>query len=87
MIKFVVSTVDYGETCNGKAGIYNHIFDSRKDAVQWVHEDMRDWLEYHFSDKNYNSEVKFDFTKMYAYLDNDMTIGCEWNIHEIKIPC
>ena len=82
MRKFLVTAVDFGETCNGKANLIA-CCDSYDEAVEYVRNDMQDW-----ADQRAGMPIVLDFDKMSAKydwktLDNDD--GCEWNIHEISI--
>lgn len=76
MIRFIVTAVDYGDSCDGKARI---IFttNNKDEAKKFVYEDMKLWC------KNYQGlDYKCDFDDMSTSYNNNM---CEWNIEEVQI--
>lgn len=76
MIRFIVTAVDYGDSCDGKARI---IFttNNKDEAKKFVYEDMKLWC------KNYQDlDYKCDFDDMSTSYNNNM---CEWNIEEVQI--
>ena len=82
MRKFLVTAVDSGSTCNGKADLIA-CCDSYDEAVEYMRSDMQDW-----ADQRAGMPIVVDFDKMSARYDwktLDDSDGCEWNIHEISI--
>ena len=80
--KFIVSFVDYNDTCSGKANVAGP-FNTEDEAKAWVKDDMQMWL-----DNNSSTGIKFnaDFDKMsIASNDCNEDVGCEWNVHEISL--
>lgn len=79
--RYVVSFVDYNDSCDGKARI-SGLFKTEEEARAWVVDDMKQWLD------NNSGEVKFDvdYDKMsIASDDYNEDIGCEWNVHEVDV--
>jgi len=84
MNKFIVTAVDYGETCDGKARVLV-VCSTREEAKAFVRADIEKW-----ADERAGMPIVVDFDKMSAKYNwetlND-TDGCEWNIEEIEIKC
>lgn len=79
MKKYIVTAVDYGETCNGKAevlGAYN-FYD---DALNFVHADIEIWCDVYAGES-----IECDFDKMSAHFTHDPETRCEWNISTISL--
>ncbi len=78
MKKWIVTAVNKGETCDGKARVLK-VCDSKDEAKQFIKDDILDSIS------SYDSEdYDYDFDKMYAYV-KDSDIGCEWNLEEVEI--
>lgn len=76
---FVVTYVDYGETCDGKARVLAvcKSLDTAKDIVK---NDIEDWANIHASES-----IEVDFDKMCVYCCNNADDRCEWNISECNV--
>ena len=72
---WIVTCVDYGETCDGKARVLQ-ICKSKEEAKAYVKNDIENW-----ADDRAGENIRVDFGKMSArYVECDD--GCEWNIEE-----
>ena len=84
MNKFIVTAVDHGETCDGKARVLE-VCNTREEAKAFVRADIEKW-----ADDRAGIPIVVDFDKMSAKYNwetlNDPD-GCEWNIEEIEIKC
>ena len=78
MKMFIVTCVDYSETCDGKARVLD-VFKSETEAKMFVDEDMNHWESLHAGDN-----LEIDHNKMSAY-DPNADEGCEWNISQIRM--
>ena len=79
MKKFIVTAVESGDTCDGKARVLV-VCSTREEAEAFVQNDIETW-----ADEREGEDIEVDFDKMsanYAY-NNDN--GCEWNIEEVDI--
>lgn len=79
MKKYVVTIVDYGETCDGKARVLG-VKNTKVEAFGLVNEDMSAWY-----DENKEEGIEIDYDKMSAHFDYDSDKGCEWNVEEVEI--
>ena len=79
MKKYIVTIVDYGETCNGKAEVLGDYY-TYEDARTSVHADIANWCDVHAGEC-----VECDFDKMSARFTNDTKTRCEWNISDISL--
>ena len=79
MKKWVVTFVDYGETCDGKARTPK-ICNSKEEAQAWVRNDMEAW-----ADKYAGEDITVNFDGMSACFNDDSCQGCEWNVEEVDI--
>ena len=78
MKKFIVTAVDSGDTCNGKARVLA-VCNTREEAKAFVQNDIEAWAY----ERAYEG-IEVDFGKMSAHYNcNDD--GCEWNIEEVDI--
>lgn len=75
--QFVVTAVDYGETCDGKARVLK-CCDTKEEAQQYVRSDIEKW-----ADDRAGENIIVDFDKMNAYYKDNDNNGCEWNIEEV----
>ena len=76
---FIVTAVDYGETCDGKARVLD-ICKTKEEAQAVVRNDMEKW-----ADDRAGMSIIVDFDKMsakYIWETLDDGDGCEWNISE-----
>lgn len=85
MKRWIVTCVDWGETCDGKARTLG-VFKEREEARALVRNDIEHW-----ADQNAGENIQVDFDKMNVYhmsgIDpNAYGAGCEWNIEEVEIP-
>lgn len=76
---WIVTAVDYGDSCDGKARVLG-VFKSYNEARIYVDGDIFDWVE-----RNCENGVKCDFDKMAVWSDCDDSIRCEWNIEEAEV--
>ena len=74
MKKYIVTAVDHGENCDGKARVLE-ICDTKEEAMAFVRADIEYWVDDRAADS-----VVVDFDKMCAHYTYDMSRGCEWNI-------
>lgn len=81
MKMWIVTAVDYGETCDGKARTLG-AFKTRVDAKNFVDADIQQWI-----DQRAGEKVFCDFDKMKTEFlrETFQENGCEWNIEEIDI--
>jgi isoleucyl-tRNA synthetase len=80
MKRWIVTCVDCGETCDGKARTLG-VFKEREEARAFVRNDIERWADDHAGEG-----IEVDFDKMSATYDYDTDNGCEWNIEEVEIP-
>ena len=78
MKKFIVTAVDSGDTCDGKARVLG-VCNTREEAKAVVQNDIETW-----ADEREGEDIEVDFDKMSAY-HNCNYDGCEWNIEEVDI--
>lgn len=79
MKKFIVTAVDSGETCDGKARVLE-VCNTREEAEAFVHADIEKW-----ADERASEGIEVNFNKMSAHYDYNSDDGCEWNIEEVDI--
>lgn len=78
MKKFIVTAVNSGKTCDGKARVLA-VCNTREEAKAFVQTDIETWAY----ERAYEG-IEVDFCKMSAHYNyNDD--GCEWNIEEVDI--
>lgn len=80
MKRWIVSSIETGETCDGKPRVLA-ICTTKDEAKAYVQNDIEEWI-----DRNATEGVEADFDKMRAWFDYDTNDGCDWNIEEIEIP-
>lgn len=78
--KFVVTVVDTGDSCDGKARTLK-VCNTKEEAKAYVIEDMDQWISNHKDEG-----IEYDYDKMSAYFDYNTNSGCEWNIEEVEMP-
>ena len=78
--KYVVSIVDHGNTCDGKARVLL-IADKLEEAQAYVRNDMEDYIDVATDDNGNCPFDKINFDKM--SIRNEDGNGCEWNIESI----
>lgn len=78
---WIVTAVDYGDSCDGKARTLG-TFKTYDEAKAYVDEDIRHWGD---DTIRCGQNVECDFDKMSAWDNDDDTIRCEWNIEEIEV--
>ena len=79
MKRFIVTAVDYGETCDGKARVLA-VCNTREEVKAFVQAVIEEWV-----DERAGECVEVDFDKMSAYYAYNNDNGCEWNIEEVDI--
>ena len=79
MNKYIVTAVDYGETCDGKAEVLG-VYGTYEDAHNFVRADIENWCDFHAGEN-----VECDFDKMSAWFTHDTETRCEWNISNISL--
>lgn len=78
---WIVTAVDYGETCDGKARVLE-CCNTKEEAKSYVTSDIQNW-----ADQRAGENIIVDFDKMSAkYKDSSIDDGCEWNIEEVNVP-
>lgn len=78
----IVTAVDTGDTCDGKARVLSACT-TPEQAQEFVKHDIEAW-----ADDRAGEGIEVDFDRMRAHYDYDSSCGCEWNIEEIDIePC
>ncbi len=75
--KYIITYVDHGETCDGKARILD-ICDTKDEAIQVIREDIQEW-----ADQRAGQNIEVDFDKMSAK-HKEYDNGCEWQYHPVK---
>lgn len=73
---WIVTAVDHGETCDGKARTLETC-KSKEEAKAFVHADIEKW-----ADDRAGEGIEVDFDKISAHYDYNSDEGCEWNIEE-----
>ena len=81
MFLWVVTAVDVGDSCDGKARVLK-LCTSKKDALDYIDKDMTEY--YKKMSLEYDGCVNMDMKKMYIY-DDKYDNGCEWNFEKIGI--
>lgn len=76
---WIVTAVDHGETCDGKARVLETC-KSKEEAEAFVRADIENW-----ADERAGEGVEVDFDKMSAHYDYNTGIGCEWNIEPVTV--
>ena len=79
MKKFIVTAVDSGETCDGKARVLE-VCSTREEAKAFVQNVIEEWVN-----ERAGECVEVDFDKMRAHYAYNNGNGCEWNIEEVDI--
>ena len=79
MKKFIVTAVNSGKTCDGKARILV-VCNTREEAKAFVQADIETW-----ADEREGEDIEVDFDKMRAHYAYNNGNGCEWNIEEVDI--
>lgn len=74
MKKYIVTVVDHGETCDGKARVLE-VCNTKDEALAFVRADIEQW-----ADERAGEGIEVDFDRMSAHYDYDSSCGCEWNI-------
>ena len=80
-VRWAVTYVDYGETCDGKARLLK-VCDTKEEAIAAERADMEKWASDH---KGVGCEM--DFSRMSGRVGQDdgrNEDGCEWNILRIE---
>lgn len=76
MEKWIVTAVDYGDTCDGKARILQ-VCNDEESARAFVRADMEFW-----ADERAGENISVDFDGMSATYDYSDE-GCEWNVEKV----
>ena len=79
MKKYIVTAVDHGETCDGKARVLE-VCDTKDEAIAFVRADIEQW-----ADERAGESIVVDFGKMSAHHTDNADNGCEWNIESRDI--
>jgi len=83
MEKWIVTAVDYGDSCDGKARVLG-VCDSQEEAEAYVRNDMEDLVDNATDDDGNCSYETVDFDGMCVYTYNREN-GCEWNVEKVTI--
>ena len=73
---WIVTAVDHGETCDGKARVLETC-KSKEEAEAFVRADIEKW-----ADDRATEDIYVDFDAMAAGYNCNADEGCEWNIEE-----
>lgn len=73
---WIVTAVDHGETCDGKARTLETC-KSKEEAKAFVRADIEKW-----ADDRATEDIYVDFDAMAAGYNCNAAEGCEWNIEE-----
>ena len=73
---WIVTAVDHGETCDGKARVLE-VCKSKEEANAFVRSDIEKW-----ADDRATEDIYVDFAAMAAGYNRNADEGCEWNIEE-----
>ena len=76
MEKWIVTAVDHGDSCDGKARVLS-VCDNKEEASAYVRADIEHW-----ADERAGVCIQVDFDGMYA-VDEDSDTCCEWNIEKV----
>lgn len=79
---WIVTAVDYGETCDGKARVLS-VCNTEDEAKTYVKADIEKW-----ADEHAEYDIEIDFDKMNAYIPSwgyGVDTGCDWNIEEVEV--
>lgn len=76
---WIVTVVDYNDSCDGKARVLG-AFKTHEEAKTYVDEDIREWI-----DARADEGVRCDFDMMRTWCYDNIDIRCEWNIEEVEI--
>ena len=79
MEKWIVTAVDHGPTCDGKARVLA-VCGTEDEAKAYVRADIEEWI-----DDRATEGVEADFDNMAAWYDYDTDNRCEWNIEKVMI--
>ena len=74
MKKYIVTAVDHGETCDGKARVLD-VCNTKDEAMGFAHADIAQW-----ADERAGEHIVVDFDKMSARYMDGTDNGCEWKI-------
>lgn len=74
MTKYIVTAVDHGDTCDGKARVLE-VCNTKDEAMAFVHADIEFW-----ADERAGEGIEVDFDKMSARYADGTDNGCEWSI-------
>lgn len=74
MKKHIVTVVDHGDTCDGKARILE-VCNTKDEAMSFVRADIEHWV-----DERAGDSIVVDFDKMSVRYKDGTDNGCEWNI-------
>ena len=80
MKKWIVTCVDYGESCDGKARVLKAC-DTKEEAEAYIRNDMEDYMDDH---ANEGLIANFDKWSVGYDFETDSK-GCEWNAEEVEI--
>lgn len=75
---WIATYVDYGDTCDGKAGVLGTYL-TKEEAQAEVRADIEKWCDDHAGE-----DYSVDFDRMRTYF-SEIGDGCEWNITEDEI--
>lgn len=78
---WVVTAVDYGDSCDGKARVLS-VCKTEEEARAYVRNDMEEYVDDATDDNGNCSYETVDFAGMCIYTYNREN-GCEWNIEEV----
>lgn len=76
MKRWIVTCVDYNDSCDGKARVLGS-FKTKDEAVNYITEDIKEWC-----DERAGLDIVCDFDDMSVSYGDDR---CEWNFEEIEI--
>ena len=82
MKRWIVTAVDLGDTCDGKARVLA-VCKTEEEARAFVRNDMEERVDDATDDEGNCSYDVVDFDEMSMWTHNDCN-SCEWNVEEIE---
>ena len=82
MIKFIVTYVEYGDSCDGKSRILR-VCDTKEEAKEKFLEDWNQYIYTQWQNGIDKDEFIMNVDKMSIHMPCN-GIGCEWNIEEVE---
>lgn len=77
---WIVTAVDHGDSCDGKARVLG-AFKSYGEARNYVNADIQEWVDHNTDELR---GCGCSFAEMAAWYEYDDAVRCEWNIEEVE---